>query len=503
MSLLQGKHLAGDELADLSRGRLGKAKAARARAHLGDCERCLQSEQRVLAGLEVMAELPKQEAPDLAWDHIGARVYWGTSSERRARERTSSTSGRRVRLGFFGLGAAAVVGSAVFWGLGTRVESSGAEIAVQSAPGPALDEGSAVAVPTSKPDAVVGAVVFAQGVVRARGQAAEQEFDLQVPVVAGAEFTTGTGRLVIQFGSSSAFRIAPNSTLSIDRFDSERIALRIVGQVDVDITRRLPGQEFAVVAGHHEVQVRGTAFRVDYSGGELGVLCIRGKVVVSDGDHGVHVPAGQRFEILQGLQDATLRALPIDAAALDALGRAMKMPMLAQWQPEGGIVASTAILEIESAADLGIAVDGDYIADGAFRLRASTGDHEVALVDRDGGIARGRVLHAGAGKRTQARLVLPSKPSLAGRALRKRQLTVAVANSPRTDRCLARLSKQGLLSGAYLSLEVGINKDGTQSYLNLLDSNLSPAIQACLRDVVDAQHLPKGSAASFRLRLSY
>ncbi len=181
----------------------------------------------------------------------------------------------------------------------------------------------------------------------------------------------------------------------------------------------------------------------------------------------------------------------------------MQMPMLPTWEPEGGLITSTAVLEVDNPSSEAIAVDGTYIGAGTFMLRTAGGQHEVSYLDADGELVRGRRWNAESGTRIKARPAKPTKPARAGRAIRKRQLADAIDRSPRTKQCLAQLAKQRLLSGAYLVLEVGVNPDGSQGYLNVLDSNLHPAIQTCLRDVASAQELPEGSAAAFRMRLSY
>jgi ferric-dicitrate binding protein FerR (iron transport regulator) len=499
MSLLPSRgHIAAEQIADLCRGKLTGPKAARVRSHIDSCDRCTQAEKRLAAGLVSMADIADTAVPDLGWDHIGARVYWSTSSERRAKERGPTS--RRILWVAGSAGVVAMAGAALLIVASGRLGDSASLDTQISLPAPAALELASTKAPTTKPEPIPGAIVFAQGPVETAGGGLQ----LEAPVHAGTEYRTGAGRLVVQFGESSAFRVAPNSKLVIERLDSKRIALRIDGRVEVDSTRRLPGQEFVVIAGKHEVQVRGTAFRVDYNEGDLGVQCIRGKVVVTDGGHGVHVPAGQRFEILRdALGDAALRALPINGPALEALGQAMEMPMLATWDPKWALNASTAFLEVAGSPGQSIAVDGSFVAEGAFALRTSIGPHEVALVDRDGGVGQSRPWSAIAGQRTLASLPTPTRPALAGRAERKRQLLTAMSNSKRAHQCLAKLAKQGLLSGAYLVLEVGVNADGSQHHLNLLDSNLSPSIQSCLRDVVDAEQLPEGSAASFRFRLSY
>tara|TARA_R110002096_G_scaffold16898_15_gene58294 strand:+ start:85119 stop:86621 length:1503 start_codon:yes stop_codon:yes gene_type:complete len=492
-----GAHVAPTLLADLCRGTLSESKASKVRAHLKSCERCHQAEVRIATGLVSMADIADTQAPELGWDHIGARIYWSTSSDRRAKERGDRSHARYWWIG--GAAAAGLAGAALFMSLGASESQLDTRIAISE---PKTEQANAnlPSIEPAQAELIPGAVVFSQGWVETKGLA----LDLDAPAMAGTEYRTGNGRLVVQFGESSAFRLAPNSTLAIDRLDSKRIALRIEGRVDVDITRRLPGQEFVVIAGRHEVQVRGTAFRVDYSEGDLGVQCIRGKVVVTDGSHGVHVPAGQRFEILRhALGNAALRALPIDAPALEALGSAMQMPMLSTWDPHWTLGSSTALIEVEGAAGQSIAIDGAFVAEGAFTLRTSIGEHQVALVERDGGLGPSRPHRVVAGQRTRASLPAAPRPAQQQGVERKRQLLDAMADSKRATQCLAQLAKQRLLSGAYLVLDVGVNEDGTQSHLNLLDSNLSPVIQACLRDVVDAQQLPEGSAATFRMRLSY
>ena len=260
MSRLASKHVSGADLADLSRGTLGLAPASRARAHVDGCPRCQASLLRVERGLAAMAQVSEQDAPELAWDHIGARVYWSTSSERRAKERRSQPRAGQWRVALVGAAGAALVAGGVVWGLGPGPQASPkpdtAALVQPSSPQPTHSQFSGRA----EPEAVEGSIVFARGPVLSRGHVVS----INEPVVAGSRFSTDEGELVLQFGANSAFRIAPHSNLAIERLDAERIALRIEGRVDVDITRRRPGQQFAIIAGEHEVQVRGTAFRVDY-----------------------------------------------------------------------------------------------------------------------------------------------------------------------------------------------------------------------------------------------
>jgi hypothetical protein len=354
-----------------------------------------------------------------------------------------------------------------------------------------------------------GLITFAQGDVRLGDE--PLRFDHEV--VAGTQLSAGQGGLVVQFGDRSAFRLAANSTLEVRRFDSKRIELSVVGTVDVDITRRSPGQEFVVVAGDHEVVVRGTAFRVEFNKGELGVVCTRGKVVVSGGGGMVPVPAGQALRIIQeGWQEASLQAAPVDPERLRALDAAMYMPMLPAWSDRKLLIDATTILEVSASSEQRVAIDGVAVAEGSFYLRAMSGRHQVALMDASGEIRDQEWINSSGGSSKSLDLAQVAAPiaepndSGSGREakkLRRNQLLAALKKAHRTERCLVSLAKLGLKDGSFAEFEVGVTVNGSQDYLNLRDSNLSPVVVKCLRSAIDAENLPNGPAAGFRFRLKF
>lgn len=495
------RHVPAHRLAALCRDALPKGELAKARAHIADCDRCQSQLERIASGQSAMRDIARQGGPELGWDHIAARVYWSTSSERRLKTRHARPA---WVLPVAGSISAAAIAAAALWAW--KANPGSARSAAESsagviAPGDVrVAETVAPQEQTSSLSELTGVLSFAQGEVKIDG--ADLDFDQLLQV--GATLKTGSGRAVVQFGEQSAFRVAEQSLLRIRRFDRARIELHIDGVVDVDITRRLNGQEFVVVAGGHEVLVRGTAFRVEHRDGEIGVSCTRGEVVVTDGEDRVRVPAGQAFRVLSSAwQQAALRSLPIDSQELRNLDRAMQMPMLPSWDQTRPLRGYESVIEVQASPDQLIAVDGVTISSGSFTLRSPGGRHQLATVDEQGELGSVQWLELGESQRGEARIAPPEAPAAGRRsaALRRNQMRTQLGK--RADACLKPLAKKGLVQGSYLVFDVGINADGSHSYLNVRDSNLSPMIQRCFRDALDAGELPAGPEASFRLKLSY
>ncbi len=498
------KHIAPERLAELAAKTLKEPLRAKSEEHIRGCERCEASLARIIEGRLAMAEIKKEKAPELAWESIAARIHWSTSSEMRAQERAANAP-LRWRRPAFAVAAVASIAALSLWAL-PKGESPAPKAS------PSASARVLPAVIAESPEALQSLdalVTFAQGDVRV----GDQPLRFDETLAAGAELSAGQGGMVVQFGDKSAFRLASNSTLLIRRFDSERIELEVVGKVDVDLTRRLPNQEFVVVAGEHEVVVRGTAFRVDFSSEQLEVTCTRGKVVVT-GERGmVPVPAGQQLKIIsEALSSIGLEARPLDPAELDALDRAMAMPMLPAWSDRKLLIDTTTILEVSAASQQRVAVDGIPVAEGSFFLRAMSGRHQVALMNADGELLEEEWIESSAGQRKQLQLAAktPEVPNPTGQRglrvhqkLRQEQMQAALDKGKRSRRCLASLAKQGLMEGSFAVFEIGVNADGSQGYLNIRESNLSPVVVQCLRRAIDAESLPQGPAAGFKLRLSF
>jgi hypothetical protein len=429
-------------------------------------------------------------------------VYWSTASDRRTKERQAARRPRRWGLAA-GVLVAAAAAIALF--LVTRDDatvSAPEQVALPAAPAAAE---LAPSVP-DEPAPEHALVTFVQGDVKVDGAAPS----LDALLGAGARLQTGEGTIALQFEEKSAFKLEPQSALTFNRFDRRRVELEVRGIVSVDITHRRDDQEFVVVAGDHQVVVRGTAFRVALQDGELGVVCLRGAVVVTDGEDSVDVRAGQRFDMLvDAWRDAALRSVEIPAKELAALEHAMSVPMLPAWSEPRALIETSSLLEVSAEPGQAVAVDGARVANGSFQLRTMAGRHQVAAVEIDGEVGDGEWIetrpHSASGARVSAAPSAPSVHASPGEArrLRKQQLGRALGRAGRARRCLAPLAKQGLEEGAYLVFSMGVRADGSREYLNVVDSNLSPVLQQCMRRAVDAVDLPAGPAATFRYRISF
>lgn len=477
------RHVPPHRFADAAAGRLPARAIERDRRHAARCSRCAGARDRVLASREAMAEVAAAAPPELGWDHIGARIHWSTSRQQRAAARRGRPAWRwAAGAGVLAVGAVA----ALTWTSRGRAPAPRAELPAEvTAPAPAPEP--------APPAALAGVVTFAAGEVALDG--APLAFDRLLGP--GSVLRTGDGRVGVQFAAGSGFALAPGSELRVLAFDERRIELAVSGEVDVDVTRRRPGQSLAIVAGDHRVVVRGTAFRVGHRDGELEVTCTRGKVVVTGGAEEVDVRAGERFRVVsEAFSEAALRSVPLSPEERQILEQSLRVPLLPAFPGARALLDTTSALEVEAAADRSITVDGVAIGEGSFQLRVMRGRHHVAA-DGDEGAW---IETAAARDRTVVAPPPSPTPSAPGR---RRELAEAVEAGDRVHRCLEPLAKHGLVEGSYAVFDVGIAADGSQAHLNVLDSNLSPAIQRCLRQAVDAVQLPAGAAARFRYRLAF
>lgn len=491
------RHVPAHRFADAAAGRLSDRQLARMSAHVHDCEQCRAVRQRVIDSRAAMRDIHDGEAPELHWEHIGARIYWVTSSEQRAAERARSTttapSRRRMWLG--ATGATVVVAAGVLLFVLSRGDATMRDQAV--APLQPVTPGHKVAVgPTEhavKPaaDPVTGVVTFAKGQVALDG--ADLQFDTRLR--AGHTLSTKRGAVAVQFDNASGFWVAPNSSVKLRSFDSRRVELVVNGSVSVNITKRSPGQYFAVVAGSRRVEVRGTAFQVDFRGGRLGVSCVRGHVVVTDGRGAVSVRAGQMVHVADTQLLSKLAAASLPARQHAQVGARAEFPMLPAWADANAMLATSATLRVTATPGRIVNVDGVRRGVGSFALRVMSGRHHVQARG-----AKGQWVELAAGKTGGARVA--SAPR-AGRSLRHRQLRNWLGGgNGRLRRCLRPLIKQGMDAGAFVELDIGVTRSGVIGHLNVVRSSPSQ-IGGCIRAVVQQMPFPRGPAASFRYRAKF
>jgi ferric-dicitrate binding protein FerR (iron transport regulator) len=452
----------------------------------------------VAAARAACAEIAATEPPPLHWDHIGARVYWVTSSERRAATRRLVPRRRlQIALSAGALVAVVAAGLALPRWLGGGEQPS----ATAPAPAPPVERVFAPAPAPAAARPLHGAVVFAQGEVERGGT----PLDLDAVVVAGDRLTTGEdASVVLQFGSDSGMRLGPRSSVELRRFDSRRVEVVLTGSLTVDLTRTgraaggaepaLGGDfSFAVGVGEREVVVKGTVFRVDYRDGELEVACARGAVAVRDGVGEVEVAAGQRLQLPAGGLAAAARARAIPADEAIGLARATALPLLPAWPEAEALFATSAVLELDGGGGP-VEVDGVERGQGAFLLRVMSGRHRV-----ESG-RRGEWVEAAAGRRIE--VTPPAAEPARGAAVRRAQIADRLDRG-RARQCLRPLEKQGLVEGSYLVLDVGVTASGSISHLNIVKSNLPAEAARCLRDRIDEIALPAGPAATVSYRLAF
>ena len=490
-------HVAPHRWADLDAGRVTDREREALERHARDCQECAAERELILATRGVFGDMRDVEPAELRWDHIGARIYWVTSSERRAaaRHRDRRPSWRSVWIAAGAACSLAIAGLVTARLLASRppiqsppvtAEGTGGDPPVaESAPGTSPDR------PTS-PEPLVGVMTFLQGEVRSGD--APLEFDR--PLSAGDVLVSGNGRIAVQFGPDSGFELGPNSVLTVRALDSKSIELGVTGSIDVDIATRRDGQTFAIVAGDRRVVVRGTAFRVDHRDERLDVSCLRGRVVVTDGPRQMDVAAGERLILaIRTLAEDRARRLSDDE--LEALDRSLSIPLLPAWTAADALYATSSTLDVRASAGQQVEVDGVRVGDGQLRMRMMSGRHQVADTWVD----------LAAGMRAQTVVATRSPPAAttrkSDRRARRKQLERAVAGNSRVRQCLRPLEKLELIEGSFVELDIGINADGTQGHLNIVKSNVPPQVQRCLRDVVDQVSFPPGPKAELRYRLSF
>jgi ferric-dicitrate binding protein FerR (iron transport regulator) len=521
--------------ADAAAGRLSAGVVARMEAHAAGCADCAAARARVASARGAFGEIARAPGPELRWEHLGARIYWATSSQRQQERRTASQPAlaaarpwwraRAARLALPGVAAAAVAVAWWQWPAATTRSTTPAAVA-------GVDDAAAprAAVPPALPDVItpvtlydpapvptpmLGLVTLAQGEARQAGAPDRGGADddvaraalLATPITAGVGLSTGPdGRLAVQLEAGTAFALGPSTRLDVARLDRATIALHVDGEVSVEVARRAPGQRFVVIAGDRQVEVRGTAFSVEHRDGALAVACSHGLVAVAEPtrpDEVVEVGAGRRWEIPAGgsLLDAV--PSPMDAEQLAALLGAQP-PQLPAWTDAGSLLRTTAPLSIAAAPGRSVKVDGVVVGGGEVTLRVMSGRHLVEVERAPGRFAAGQwVATRDDGRPVRVAAAAPAPASSASAvAARRRQLEAAVDHGAMRA-CLRGLAKQGLAAGTHVELSLGVDATGAVSYLNLGDTDLPASLAGCVRDVVARVRFEPGAAARWRHRFSF
>src|SRR5690606_11206296 len=335
--------------------------------------------------------------------------------------------------------------------------------------------------------------------------------------------------LVVQFGHRSGLALEPDSRARLRRFDRGGIELEVDGVVELDLAPREPGQTFDVVAGRHRISVRGTAFRVDHRDGALEVACAHGRVVVSDGEREVALDGGHSLALLREVVLDRAARRPIDPARLARLEESLAAPLLPAWTEPRALFETSSRLEMAAAPGRRVRVDGAWVGEGSFALRVMSGRHHIQVADERGAWGPGAWIEAEPGGSQAARaadggLVVagarasasagasaaapdaPRRPAAGrreARRLRSAQLAAALDESSRARQCIEPLEKRDLAAGSRVLFDIGVNPDGSQGHLNVVESNVPSAVERCLRHLVDSVDLPAGPAATVRYEFAF
>jgi len=448
--------------------------------------------ERVTRALERIRTDP---GPELPWDHIGARVHWEVSLARRkpiARQ-------RRVPFAIAGAFGVAVVAVAALWQLRVLAPHERSRpVRHASVPAPAAP---AVAPEPVAVRPLAALLTLVQGEVLRDGVAIEAG-DFDRPIEAGARLVTREGRVAVQFEAGGAFELGPRSTLVVRSLDGGRIALAVDGQLDVEVSHREAGQAFVVTTDLGDVSVRGTRFRVDHRQGALDVVCTRGEVAFrSPSASEDAVPSGRRLHVGAG---EVVSVTDVPAAELDAIDASLDIPMVASWNDATATARGTGFVGVSEPGEGALAINGIEVGASPVWLRVGPGRHHVAT--HEDGVSRGGWVELGAGSRhalSRAEIRGPQARPDRGADRRRLQLARAFEDAGAGAHCLRGLRKRGLASGAFLDLDIGINRDGSQRYLNVSATDLPPAVRTCVIDVVDHLELGAGPAVRLRHRLSF
>jgi hypothetical protein len=455
--------------------------------HADACPTCATIRRRVETAVGAMREVAAAPAPNLNWEHVGARLYWSVSSEIRQRDRKRSVRRNLVsRVSPYALvGAAAAAGiSLVFMVRTTQPE----KVATVSPPvkAPAVIELTVnPPIRPARPAPIQGLVTMLQGEARLGGALLSVDATLR----AGDKIETGAGRVAVQFGERSAFQLGTHTRVELRAFDEREVVLAVTGTIDVDVEKRHEGQRMAVVAGTRTVEVRGTAFRVGHGDEDLLVAVTRGRVTVLEGDTAVEVPAGTQLSLAAGksLAGVAPRALiQPGVAAPRSLGR---IPTLPTWTNVDSLRTQTAVLSVAAPPRVAVRVDGVEMGKGSFALRTTPGRH---LVEGGAGAPRWVEVEQGATTEASVSITGPSESERPGQVdaeLRRHR--------GRFIYCGDRVRKVEPGFTGSIQVEIGIEADGSVRFVAPVEGFEDPDVETCVLDVIRTLlTFPSGSKAT-------
>jgi hypothetical protein len=477
------KHVAPHVWADAFAGKLAEGEVAELDRHADGCTRCRTARDRVQRASSSFPVLRAQQAPELGWDSIRARVHWSVSTERHEKVHRVPHVRAWIGAGVLAVGAASVV----------------VALHVQHTHTPAAPIAARSTVAAPKPAALAASVSRLAGDVLVDGVVPDHPF--AHALAAGTVIATGrSGRIDAQFGEASAFALGPRSQLELRRFDAEVIELAVDGTVDVVVSARGKNQRFLVDAGDRVIEVRGTRFAVQHGTTGTTVACQHGLVAVrdaNDASHELEVGAARKASLPAGHAIGDVHAVPLSADELAELARTTPWATPG-WTPD--LAARTAPLEIVGPSARMLRVDGVELGAAPFAVRVAPGRHTVEAADATGRFKRAGWVDVGAEPARFAANIVDDAPPADGARARGTQLHAGVDHA-RLAQCTRAIAKQGL-TGAYVQIEIAVDAAGAVSFLNVLDTDLPESTATCVRDAFAAVPFGHGPAATWRERIA-
>jgi ferric-dicitrate binding protein FerR (iron transport regulator) len=476
------KHVAPHRWADAFAGKLDDAERADMEAHAAGCRACARARDRIKLASGSFPALRAIQPPEIAWDHVRARVHWSVSTERRGL-RAIPRRGRPWVWFAVTVGAGAAVAA---------LATGGFDRPAPAPVAPVAETTHAASMPVAKLPVLTGLVSRSSGDVSIDGLRIDP-FDRAI--APNDSLSTGNGRIDVQFGDASAFSLGPGSTLELRRFDAQAIELALTaGSVDIEVSARGPDQRFVVIAGDRTIVVRGTQFRVVHDDAKgTTVACKHGRVDVSDASGKVEVVTGHAVVIKGHDAVATTAVAALSADELAAMAPPITLPV---WNSD--LANSSAPLEVATSGTRDVRVDGIEIGLAPLRVRVMAGRHTVEAADGAGRFRAAGWIDVSA---KPARLDVPSEVSPTGDiAARKRQLLAGIDRTRLTS-CTRRIAKQGLSSGTYVQFAISVDRAGAVGFLNVIGSDLPSSVQDCVKNVLQDVRFTTGPSATWRDRI--
>jgi hypothetical protein len=491
-------HVPPHRWADAFAGRVTDAERRAFERHAASCDRCARARERIARASDSFVAIRNQPAPELPWDSVRARVHWSVSTERHRRIEVEQAA--RPRRWLAPAALAAGLAGVLVHALATEPlapyrAAPGAPVAV-----PTPTRAGTPTPPPVTPTAIAGLVNRATGEVMIDGIRPDDLFARKI--VAGTVLATGDGRVDVQFGEASAFAVAPRSMLELRRFDADAIELVVEGTVDIEVAPRATHQTFIVRAGDRVVEVRGTQFRVQHDDERTSVACRHGLVDVRDARGGrVEVGAARRVDVAadHAVSPDRMRPLSIDEVNDLAQATPMTLPM---WNIDT-LLQGSAPLEIATVGRRDVRVDGVELGRAPMRVRVLPGRHTVEAADHAGRFRRAGWVDVAvpvAGSKP-ARVEIHAEPPPTRKFNARRRQLLSKMNKARLARCVTGAAKSGLLTGAYVQIEIAVDAQGAVNFLNVIDTDLPSTSSSCVREVLADVRFGPGDAATWRERI--